>query len=811
MRVIGFLLSLVITTGLVYVLDNSWVVDGNRIPPLGKFLDPFHGFWQNAEPKGFRYEDQLNIEGFGEPVIVVYDSMLIPHIFANNNADLYRAQGFITARHRLWQMEFQALAGTGRVSEVIGGTAIPFDRRQRRQGMVMGAEHALHAIEQDSITNRILLAFTAGVNEYISRLSYDDLPIEYKLIDYAPEPWTNLKSAVVIMNLNQTLSIFEKDMEMTNALKMFGRETVDLLYPDNERVANPIVNKPGGWNFNPIAIDSFPLAVPNEYVTAEPLEKPDRDTGSNNWAVSGSKTLSGSPLLCNDMHLDLNLPSLWFAIHLHAPGINCMGVTAPGGPGIVVGFNDSIAWGFTNAQRDLVDWYKITFAEGTHNKYILDGQVKDIKWRIETIKVRDDDEFIDSVMVTDWGPVVYDARFGSENDGRDYAMKWIAHDAQDEFRFLYEINRVKGYTDYLRALTYHYSPAQNVVFASVKGDIAIRVQGQFPVRRKYEGKFILDGSKTSSGWHDFIPFDQNPLLHNPPNGFVHSENQYPVDDTYPYYIESNSYEAYRNRRVYQVLNQDTLLGVQNMMALQNDNYNLRAAESLPVFLSHMTGNARTPEERQALDLLQQWNYTSDASSVASCYYEAWWNEFYVMTWDEMQNDTLALEFPSEYVTIRLLKEHPDLDFFDLRSTGSRETAKDIVIQSFHKAMEDVRAWKNEHAVDLNWANFKDTRIRHLARLEPFTRHIATGGGESIVNATKRQHGPSWRQVISLEPEGIKAWGVYPGGQSGNPGSIYYDNMIDHWAGGTYYSLTFGNIETLRAHALEQTVFNPAER
>src|SRR5260221_12414735 len=217
-------------------------------------------------------------------------------------------------------------------------------------------------MEKDPVLKTVAKKYAEGINAYIQSLDYEALPLEYKLLNYKPEPWTPLKSALLLKYMAKTLNIAEKDFEMTNALKLFGKETIELLYPDNEHVGDPIVDNPNGWKFKPITIESEPT-LPEAFVQIKPMEKSAPDVGSNNWAVSGSKTASGSPMLCNDPHLELNLPSIWHSIHLNAPGYNSMGVSIPGIPTILIGFNDSIAWGETNAQRDLVDWYKIQFKD----------------------------------------------------------------------------------------------------------------------------------------------------------------------------------------------------------------------------------------------------------------------------------------------------------------------------------------------------------------------------------------------------------------------------------------------------------------
>lgn len=788
MKLTKFFTSLFITVLLIYLFHHGWTFGNISIPPLGKFLDPFHGFWQNLEPTGYQGKKQLVIPGLKEPVTVVYDSLLIPHIFAKNDDDLYLAQGYITALHRLWQMEFQTHAAAGRVSEIVAGDAVlNFDRTQRRLGMVFGAEQGLQSMN----LNPSIIQYTKGVNLFIQSLDYNNLPFEYKLLNYQPEPWTNLKCALLLKNMAKTLNMGDKDIEMTNALKLFGKDMVDLLYPDDEEVGDPIVNNPGGWNFSPITLETVPLALPDELIQINKAPGADPTIGSNNWAVSGSKTYTGSPMLAGDPHLQLSLPSIWYAVQLHAPGINSMGASLPGVPSIIIGFNDSIAWSVTNAQRDLVDWFKITFENKSREKYLLDGGWVETRKVIEEFKVRGESPFYDTVVYTHWGPITYDHNFQAENNLNEYAFRWIGHEPSEEIIAFNKLNRAKNHAEYMDALDAYSLPAQNFVFASVSGDIAMRVQGRFPVRRKGEGKFVLDGSKSSQGWQEYIPNGQNAVEKNPERGFVSSANQYPVDSTYPYYITATHYEAYRNRRINQVLRESEDITYRDMMKLQNDNYNLKASESLPMFLSQLDSTHFNPQEKQAFRILRSWDFFNHPASVGATYYEAWWDNLMPLLWDEMQNENINLARPTTYNTIKLLKEKPNLEFFDIKQTVEKENARDIIRKAFTLGVQNIEKWKTTNTTLPVWAEYKDSYIGHLLPpLKALARPVKTGGNHDIVNAHSRTHGPSWRMVVSLELSGIKTWATYPGGQSGNPGSAHYSDLLPRWVKGGYFPLLF---------------------
>jgi penicillin amidase len=774
-------------------LDRRWVIGGNPVPPLAKFLDPFSGFWRSMDTGRGKPPEGIAFDGVQKNISVVYDSLAIPHIFASNDLDLYFAQGYITARQRLWQMEFLTHAAAGRVSEIVGAgpgnSIIDYDRGQRRLGMVYAAQRGLEALATDQNAMIMVEKYTEGVNAYIRTLSYKNYPFEYKLLNYKPEPWTTLKCVLLLKSMAQSLSMGDKDMEMTNALSLFGPEMVSVLYPDREDVGDPIVSKPGGWEATVNLPDSVPLALPDTLINIDKLPGANPYTGSNSWVVSGSKTVTGSPMLAGDPHLDLSLPSLWYVVQLQAPGINALGASLPGLPGIIIGCTDSIAWSETNAQRDVVDWYRITFQDSTRNKYLLDDEWVDTKKVVELFKVRSSPAVYDTIVYTNWGPVPYDRHYRSSDDKKHYAFRWMGHDPTSDILGIYKLNRATNYKTFTDAIINVACPAQNIHYADVAGNIAVHVQGRFPVRRPLEGKFILDGSKRSSGWNAFIPDIDAVVSKNSPRGFESSANQYPVDETYPYYITSTQFEAYRNRRINRLLGELTKIQPEDMMKLQSDNYNLKAEEVLPLLLSALDSTTLTAAEKNGRNILAKWDYYYNVDSQGASFFEAWWNTIMALTWDEMQDEAVSLDRPTSYTTVKLLREHPDFEFFDVKATPERETSAEVIKSAFSHAVENISKWQvaheNRHPA---WGDYKDSFIRHLLRIEPLGIHVKGGGNHDTINALTRTHGPSWRMVVSLERTGVKMWGVYPGGQSGNPGSAYYNNMTAAWLKGDYFPM-----------------------
>lgn len=783
MKLLRFILVFLITLGLTIAL-NFKIGD---IPPLGKFLDPYNGFWQNIDQE---YKNEtLHLSGLQNTVTIYYDKYLIPHVHAQNDHDLYMAQGYVTAMHRLWQMEFQTHAAAGRVSEVIGEKAIDFDRLQRRKGMVFGARNAQASFNKNDTVRQAVEAYAEGVNFFINSLSYKDLPIEYKLLDYNPETWNTLKSALLLKYMADDLSGSDADLENTNAYHLLGAERFNFLFPDTLNNTDPIIPNDVKYDFEAIKIDTPNLFIP-KMPQSSSFTKTNPDNGSNNWVVSGKKTNTGKPILANDPHLGLNMPALWFVMQLSTPNLNVMGATLPGALGVIIGFNENISWGVTNARRDVRDWYSLKFKNGERNEYLFDNKWLKTQKIAEEIKIRGEDSFFDTVVYTHYGPVVYDSSYSKSKDHYNFSLRWIAHDPSEEQYTFYLLNRGKDYADFVNALKYYSSPAQNFAFASKEGNIAMWIQGKFPLKSPGQGKFLLDGSRLDQEWQGFIPFEHNANVLNPPRGYVSSANQFPVGKNYPYYVYDYNYEDYRNRSINQKLAEMKNITPQDMMAMQQDNFNLKASESLPMMLDSLDINMMNAHQKEIYSLLKNWNFNNEIQSKAASVYELWWENLYSLIWDEFKIDSLALNTPDDNTTLHIIKNYPTDSFIDVQSTPQKETVDQLISQSYFMAVEAIQEWTTSNEKDYTWSNFKGTRLQHLLRLEPFSiPNIEIGGNRGIINAVTKTHGPSWRMVVSMEDE-VKAWGVYPGGQSGNPGSKYYDNFVEMWRKGEYIPLVF---------------------
>jgi penicillin amidase len=598
----------------------------------------------NAEPASHDFSEDLSFPGLENKVEVFLDDRLVPHVFAQTDEDAYFVQGYLHAKFRLWQMEFQTHAAAGRLTEILGrgpdDAILHNDRLMRRLGMVSSAEKAVAEMEKNTATKAMSDAYTAGVNAYIGQLAVSNLPIEYKLLNYQPERWSNIKTGLLLKYMSYDLTGHENDFERTNARAAFSKADYEMLYPERQDSLEPVI--PAGTFFD------YPAIKPVIPANADSLyfqwhdsvniveQKPDKDNGSNNWAVDGRKTRSGRPILCDDMHLGLSLPSIWYEMHISTPRSNVYGVTLPGAPMIIVGFNDHCSWGVTNAARDVKDYYEVQFKDDTRQQYLFNGEWKRAEARIEEIKIKGGTVIRDTVVYTVFGPVLYDRSFSGANrveNARNYAVRWTAHDPSNDFLCYYLLNGAKTYEDYRNALKYCSTPGQNFVFAAKDGDIAISQQGLFPAKWNKQGDFIMPGIDSSYMWQAMIPDTEDPHIRNPERGFVSSANQIPVDSTYPYYI-GGSYDLYRGYIINRYLRQMNGITPADMQRLQTDNYNVFAELARPILLTNIDETQLNTDEKKYLDIVRRWNLRNDPGEKGPAVFSAWFDSLEVQVWSD---------------------------------------------------------------------------------------------------------------------------------------------------------------------------------
>lgn len=641
----------------------------------------------------------------------------------------------------------------------------------------MGINASAHKIakrlEKDEEVNRLLNNYIAGVNTIISSKHEKDYPLEFKLLNYEPELWSSHHVAAVIMAMTYDLCYKHNDVESTLTLNKIGVKRFKQYFPEWNPKQKPIVQK--GDSIGSDSIDISGTSIYKSSGKYAHRNMPEEGIGSNNWAVHKNKTAGNTNILANDPHLGLSLPSVWYEMHIHLPEKDIYGVSFPGIPGIVLGFNDQYAWGSTNVSHDVADWYHLIWKDSTYSSYLFEDEWVDVNYLTEDIVVKNADTVSLRLPETVFGIVPY-----TETDSllAGCAFQWspfyeYENGAMNTF---IEFNLGNTYEDFKNALPNHKFPAQNFVYAD-RENIAIHVQGQLPIRKQGEGIFILD-SIDEQQWTDFVPQDQLPFEHNPSKGYVSSANQHSTYPSYPFDYHG-LFDDYRGRTLDSFLRSTNSLGLEDMKAFQLSTFSLEAKEVVPVLLGFV--DSTLADSTDDLQKLKKWDYQYEANSTSASLFQIWWSEVLRLTTDEFSHSSLAM--PESWFILELIQTDPNDSLFDHRATAEREDASQIINRAWRQALELFNS-KGQP----KWSSHKQSVIRHIAQIEAFSSDIIHNGGSgTTLNAMKRTKGPSWRMIVEMGDE-IKALGVYPGGQSGNPGSRFYDNQISTWADGKYYPL-----------------------
>ncbi len=799
MRYLWFGSALLLSVVILYVSFFSLPIE-SAPPPLGSLLNPFSGVMANAESKSDYRDYTLTTDDIGGEIKILLDDNAVPHIYTDDDVDAYYAQGYMHAKQRLWQMDMTYRAIAGRLSEVLGERTIDYDISQRKMGYDHAVELRLKSWEGCPRTQKVIDSYCAGVNAYIKKLRHKNLPIEYKLMEFRPEKWSPEKTAYVFMSMCKDLVHGDYDIEYSNIRSALGDQTFEMLFPDHYTRQQPIVPIHGpstqqDKNAIPYLSDTKPIRTPD-------LPEKNTDKGSNNWAINSTKTADGSTILANDPHLTLRLPSVWHQIHIQTDSTDVQGVTIPGIPSVIIGYNNHAAWGVTNVSHDFSDWYIIDWAEADKSSYFRDGQTEKTTYRKQTVKVKGRPDTTFSQPYTSLGPVY------SPGTGQDYTFHWLLFEDIEncDLNTFLNLDQSASFSDYYEASSHFKFPPQNMIFANEKDEIAIRVQGLIPIKNPGQGKTVQDMSSATHEWNQFIPQDELPMLYNPDRGFVFSANQQSTTSNYPYYY-TGRFEGFRSREIYDYLSTHNGMTIDDMKSLQLDNHNLKAADVCPLFIEYLSSSTLSPEQEKAVNSLKQWDYNYTAESEDATLFEIWfWKAFY----DTFNDEFLPIEkqgsivYPQDWRFTELVLDYPDYEIFDDKNTSVVETSPDIIRRSFQQAFEEFEELSDR---DKQWAYYNNVDINHLASIPAFSRLdlFVNGSGDSP-NAVSGSLGPSWRMIVKMGPE-PQALGIYPGGQSGNPGSKYYDNMIDQWIQGDYNKLYLYNDDELEPSSIQTITIN----
>ena len=773
------------------------------LPALGPFLDPVHGVWGVASTAALPSRADVILSGLTHEVRVAYDDRWVPHIRATSELDAYRAQGWVVARDRLFQLELQARATAGRLGELAGASALGLDRQARGLGLARAAERAWSELEKERPDLAALLeAYADGVNGYIRSLDRRAWPLEYHLLGAAPMRWEPVHTLYLLKRMGWTLAYSSDELRRTAAAARVGREAAAALFPANSPIQEPI-EPHVGTRFTRVPIPPPGAPDPDAHDQMEtiaallgPIQRSEGDDGSvlgsNNWAVGPSRSATGRPILAGDPHLQLTLPSIFYELHLEVAGtLDVYGATLVGTPGVVIGFNRDVAWSFTNSGADVLDFYREQLDDGdAPRRYLVDGAWRDLEMRIEEYRGPGGEVLLtDTLFHTHRGPLRL-------SDGPPLSLRWSVLDGHGEVDAMVRIIRARSVGAWLEATAGWYAPIQNGLVADRHGSIAIRAPGFYPERAEgTTGAWLYDGTTSASDWTGRL--GRVPEAVDPAQGFLASANQQPVDPEVDSTFLGASWPApWRALTINRLLRGKEKHTADDMATYQTYPSSARAEAMVPAFVDAAdavgrSGRASTPLV-EAAAALRDWDLRYDLEGTRAVLFEAAMSEMAARLWDELDGEEgRPVAIPGTVVAWALLAQ-PESPWWDDRSTEEVETRDPLLAASLEAAFERLREELGPLGPAWRWGAHRHSRVGHLLGIEALSRSgLPVQGGPGLLNPSAGDggHGASWRMVVELG-DVPRARGTYPGGQSANPVSAAYDDRLDSWVAGELTDLRF---------------------
>jgi penicillin amidase len=742
-------------------------------------------FFRSSVPQR---EGSFSVPGLTGPVEIARDTYGIPHITASNDHDLYYAQGFVHAQDRLFQMDMERRLARGELAEIYGDKALAADRLFRHLGFAARAEGLLAALPER--TKRIARAYCAGVNEAMATLGA--WPVEFRLLRAAPRQFTPEDIVAIGLLKSFGLAQWGEETVLYLARRRLSREKAEELVP-RVPADSPVV-APGFVAAAPPGLSPSVLMEGLASLRQSVGDLP-RAGGSNGWAVSGEKSETELPLLANDPHILLPCPSLWYEIHLVAPGVDVYGVSFPGAPAVVIGHNPDLAWGFTNVMLDDADF----FLERVDGEQVMfRGKWVPMKKRVEKIRVRGKGEETLSVWETPHGPVLSPILNGISSA---LSLRWVGFDGGDALGALHALNRARNRKEFLAAVSGFPHPAQNIVYADREGNIGVVTAGKIPVRKGGERLFPVPGDTGEWEWTGTVPFSENPRVWNPPEGFVAAANFPPAGNSYGHYISRIYEPPDRGKRIIGMLAEEEKFSVEKFEWMQKDVLRPDAAKA--VSLAVRVARRRERESQDFADaarILSVWDLRASADSPGAALYEVYSAK---MIENAFRDDLGEELFEEATRTSRLLWNAMDraIDrgnspFFENVETGQRESLDDLAARSLREAVSFLRnrlgntpsmwKWGKLHRVTFEHPFGKK---RYLKRWFDIGPHPVPGDGRTVFKEEFRHGtdfsvlvGPSMRQIVPL---GFRsnARSVITTGQSGHFFERHYRDQSPLWLSG----------------------------
>ena len=779
------------------------------LPALGPTFNAVTGAWTMAADAAINNQT-LRLAGLQQPVKVTFEGDGTAHVVAQSDHDLFLATGYVHARFRLFQMDLLRRQGEGRLSEVVGKAALDSDRFELQLGLLRTAHLEWNALAPDNRSRLALEAYAQGVNDRIGQAETDhQLPAMFTLLGYQPKPWTPIDSLIVKGDMTQTLNFTDTPLVMALLNKSLGPEVTARWFP----ILPPNPQSPYDPGPYPEQSTVAPIAAMSQVTDAEAVAASDAyqrlaslppglvATGgaSNNWAVAGSRSASGGALLAGDPHLHLTLPAIWFQLTMDSPGYHVSGVSIPGTPVVLIGHNQHIAWSLTDAQNQQTFFY-LEHEDSAHpGQYLWKGSWQTYKSVSYDIPVLGGPTDHLTVKLSVHGPVITER-------GQTTSVWWAGNLPSQDLDVLLGIDQADDYQSFREALRSWYSPTHNFVYADDKGNIGLISAGYYPQIDGGQPWLPMPGTGESDVTGT-IPYDDIPQAYNPPDGIVWSANQRQVTADYPYFIgaASNFFDpGYRANEIHRVLSQGAKLSATDMMALQTDTRDYLASEMTPILLQALSGAGLAGHEQQVRDLLAGWDYRMEINSPAATVWWTFWQTYIAQSFDPWWkakgvtvnrsevNDALGQDLES--MALAGSTVCPTTGCPRALDCATGDCARLPLTAALRKAFSTAVATLTQQlGSDPNtwtWGRVHQRVLENLAHIAGLNYGPRPDRGDAYTPLAApgfpSSHGPSWRMVVDWGAGTFQA--IYPGGQSENPSSAWYENRVNMWFEGNYAAM-----------------------
>jgi len=770
-------------------------------------------YWTFYKPLP-NYDATVELVGLSNPVDIHWDEFGVPHIFAQNDADLYFSMGYVHAQDRLWQMTVSQLAAEGRFAEFFGADLVDLDKYVRTLGFWKVSEKIL---EEEFTESELLVlqAYSDGVNSFVAQ-NKNRLPVQFALSGMEPIKWTPQHSVAITRLMGWELNLSWWSEVTYNYLKnKLSRDQFDELLLSWAPDFPTTLDDTESIGLSTAAL--LPM-LEMEFEKRRLLEMEGSHVGSNAWVVDGSRTSTGYPMLAGDPHLGLDMPGKWYEMHLNKNGKNVSGVTIAGLPGIVLGQNDHMAWSATNVMADDTDFFLEKVDPEDRGRYVVDsassGQVKFQPFEKvrELIEVKDGEAVFHEYRVTKHGPVVTDI-YQNQDLIQDQiiSMQWTGHETSNEIRTMYEINWSENFQDFKNSLVHFSVPGQNFMYGDIEGNIAMYSTARLPIRTGNKVT-LRRGWVPEDDWQGFIPLEEMPHIVNPEKGWIGNANNKITTDNYPYYLASFWEPSSRIERIVETLSVDTSVTVNDMVELQNDSYSAFAATITPGLLK-IINNQLEYDFSLPVSYLENWDYKYTLSSTAASIFDVFFLKLTENTLKDEFGESAYQNFVvHELIPVRTMTEllKDSSQFFDNILTEGIETRKDIVLKSMQDAVlflsDSLGAepfewrWEQLHTIsfkpplfsmaaeDPNAPKALSMIVDNVLSKGPYS---VEGHGMSVNNGQYKWDNPfemtlgaSVRRIVDLS-DLSSTRSVLPTGQSGNPISEHYGDQSTMWLNGQY--------------------------